>query len=70
MLHDFPICVATDGTIMVALQWDYAAWTSGAASFTDDVQKLAAKSGQSTQCLWLSPEKFHHVCARNWKSVG
>src|SRR5215471_10624381 len=46
MLHDFPICVAKDGTIIVALQWDYAAWTSGAASFTDEVQKLAEKSGQ------------------------
>ena len=47
MLGDFPICVAKDGTIIVALQWDYAAWTAGAASFTDDVQKLAAKSGQN-----------------------
>ena len=47
MLGDFPICVAKDGTIIVALQWDYAAWTSGAASFTDDVQKLAGKSGQN-----------------------
>jgi hypothetical protein len=47
MLRDFPICVAKDGTIIVALQWDYAAWTSGAASFTDEVQKLAGKSGQS-----------------------
>jgi len=47
MLGDFPICVAKDGTIIVALQWDYAAWTSGAASFTDDVQKLAGKSSQN-----------------------
>ena len=47
MLRDFPICVAKDGTIIVALQWDYAAWTAGAASFTDDVQKLAGKSGQN-----------------------
>ena len=46
MLHDFPICVAKDGTIVVALQWDYAAWTSGAAGFTDQLQKLAEKSGQ------------------------
>ena len=46
MLHDFPICVAKDGTIVVALQWDYAAWTSGAGSFTNDVQKLAAQSGK------------------------
>src|SRR5215467_1326836 len=47
MLGDFPVCVAKDGTIIVALQWDYAAWTSGAASFTDEVQRLAGKSGQS-----------------------
>ena len=47
LIKDFPICVAKDGTIIVALQWDYAAWTAGAASFTDDMQKLAAKSGQN-----------------------
>ena len=49
MLHDFPICVAKDGTIIVALQWDYAAWTSGAAGFTDEVQKLAERSGQGAR---------------------
>src|SRR5947207_2653808 len=47
MLRDFPVCVAKDGTIIVALQWDYAAWTAGAASFTDEVQKLAGKTGQN-----------------------
>ena len=46
MLRDFPICVAKDGTTIVALQWDYAAWTPGAAAFTDEVQKFAEKSGQ------------------------
>jgi hypothetical protein len=51
MLRDFPICVAKDGTIIVALQWDYAAWTSGAAGFTNDVQKLAAQSGKTTNVL-------------------
>src|ERR1043166_3105336 len=48
MLRNFPICVAKDGTIIVALQWDYAAWTAGASSFTDEVQKLAEKSDQNT----------------------
>ena len=47
MLGDFPICVAKDGTVVVALQWDYAAWTSGAATFTDELRKLAGKSGQN-----------------------
>jgi hypothetical protein len=47
MLRDFPICVAKDGTIIVALQWDYAAWTPGAASFTSEVQEFAGKPGQN-----------------------
>jgi hypothetical protein len=47
MIGDFPICAAKDGTIIVAFQWDYAAWTSGAAGFTSDVQKLAAESGKN-----------------------
>jgi hypothetical protein len=42
----FPIAVAKDGTIVVALQWDYAAWTPGAARFTEEVQKLDAQSGK------------------------
>src|SRR6266487_1306680 len=47
MIGDFPICIAKDGTIIVAFQWDYAAWTSGAAGFTSEVQKLAAQSGKN-----------------------
>jgi hypothetical protein len=51
MLGDFPICIAKDGTVIVALQWDYAAWTAGAAQFTSDVQKLAAHSGENKNIL-------------------
>jgi hypothetical protein len=51
MIGDFPICVAKDGTIIVVLQWDYAAWTSGGASFTSEVQKLAAQSGKNAKVL-------------------
>jgi hypothetical protein len=51
MLHDFPICIAKDGTIVIALQWDYAAWTSGAARFTEAVQKLAAEAGKNQNVL-------------------
>jgi hypothetical protein len=47
MLGDFPICIAKDGTIKVAFQWDYAAWTSAAAGFTSDVQKLAAQPSKN-----------------------
>ena len=30
LIGDFPICVAKDGTVVVALHWDYAAWTARA----------------------------------------
>ena len=51
MLGDFPIGIAKDGTIVVALQWDYAAWTSGAAQFTSDLQKLSAQFGEKKNIL-------------------
>lgn len=54
MIGDFPICVAKDGTIIVAFQWDYGAWTSGAAGFTSNVQKLAAESGKKNVLVALS----------------
>jgi hypothetical protein len=61
-IGEFPIAVAKDGTTVVALQWDYAAWTSGAANFTQAIQKFAdeaprnknvvvALSGQTSERL-------------------
>jgi hypothetical protein len=43
LLGDFPICIAKDGTTVVALQWDYAAWTSGAVQVSNEIEKFAAK---------------------------
>lgn len=37
-IGDFPICIAKDGTVIVALQWDYAAWTPPADQFARVVQ--------------------------------
>jgi hypothetical protein len=54
MLGDFPVSVATDGTVVLALQWDYAAWTSAAAAFTGQIQKLAQKSGNKGVWVALS----------------
>jgi hypothetical protein len=51
LLGDFPICVAKDGTTVVALQWDYAAWTPGAAHFTGEIEKFAAKSPRNKKVL-------------------
>jgi hypothetical protein len=38
LIGDFPICIAKDGTVAVALQWDYAAWTPTAERFLEAVQ--------------------------------
>jgi len=51
MLESFPVCIAKDGTVIVALQWDYAAWTAGASAFIGEVQKLADESGQNKHVL-------------------
>jgi hypothetical protein len=50
----FPIAIATDGTVVVALQWDYAAWTAGAARFCEEVQKLDAQSGKKGILIAIS----------------
>ncbi|MGH7936967.1 MAG: hypothetical protein ACREFG_00540 [Chthoniobacterales bacterium] len=38
LIGDFPICIAKDGTVIVVLQWDYAAWTPTAERFVESVQ--------------------------------
>jgi hypothetical protein len=38
LVDDFPVCVARDGTLVVALQWDSAAWTARADNFAKRVQ--------------------------------
>jgi hypothetical protein len=38
MIENIPICIAKDGTVIVALQWDYAAWTPMAERFVESVQ--------------------------------
>jgi hypothetical protein len=51
LLGEFPVCVAKDGTTVVALQWDYAAWTSGAARVSEEVEKFAAKPLRNKKVL-------------------
>jgi hypothetical protein len=48
LLGDFPYCVAKDGKVIVALQWDYAAWTPTADKFVHD---LLAKVPPNSQCM-------------------
>lgn len=54
MLGDFPVCVAKDGTVVLALQWDCAAWTSAAATFASQIEGLARESGNKGVLIALS----------------
>lgn len=51
LLGEFPICVGKDGTTVVALQWDYAAWTPGAAHASDEVERFADKPPRNKKVL-------------------
>ncbi len=48
LVENFPICFAKDGTVIVALQWDYAAWTKLAANFAKEIQ---AQRKDKAACL-------------------
>jgi ferredoxin-NADP reductase len=51
MIEDFPVCIGQDGTVVAALQWDYAAWTPRAAAFSDELKKLANETGHNQHVL-------------------
>lgn len=56
MLGDFPVSVAGDGSTILAMQWDYAAWTPAAAAFTARIQELAQQSTNHAVLVALSGE--------------
>ena len=61
MIGDFPVCVTREGAVVVALQWDYAAWTSNAASAVSEIQKLAAENGNHGVRIALSGDASHRL---------
>jgi hypothetical protein len=56
MIDDFPACVARDGKVVLALQWDYAAWTAAAAAVAAEAETLAQTSGNKGALIALSGE--------------
>src|SRR5215212_783857 len=53
LLGDFPICIAKDGTTVVAMQWDYAAYTPMADQFSRDLADFT-KHKESNRLIALS----------------
>lgn len=50
-LGNLPVALGADGTAIVALEWDYAAWTKNAANFV--AQLKAAKLGKTAPTGYL-----------------
>ena len=70
MLRDFPICVAKDGTIIVALQWITLPGRQAQPVSPTSCKSSARNLVKARMCSPVFPEKFPRVCARNWKSAG
>jgi hypothetical protein len=51
VIGDFPVCIAKDGTTIVALQWDYAAWTPAAERFVESLQAQNTSEGSNLVAL-------------------
>jgi hypothetical protein len=69
LIGDFPICIAKDGTVVVALQWDYAAWTPMAEKFG---RTLQAQAKPNSSCLvaitgTVSPRLRRELEARHFQ---
>ena len=65
---DFPIGIAKDGTIVVALQWDYAAWTSGAASSRMKCKSSPRNPAKQKNCRGSLRTSFTTVARRVGKA--
>ena len=65
----FPVAVAADGTVVVALHWDYACWTPLAVQFTAAVQKLGGvqKPGVVALSGTASPRLRKELEARGFR---
>jgi len=67
-LGDFPVCVAKDGTTIVALQWDYAAWTAGAGRFSEQLRSLRKNLRRTKKCSLPFPARPRRGSVKNWES--
>ena len=69
MNENFPICIGKDGTVVVALQWDYAAWTPLAKRFSDDLHKQNGEKAKYLVAITgvVSPLLRQQLEARGFK---
>lgn len=65
--NQLPLCVAKDGTVILALQWDYASWTQPADKFLTALQQSPVCAGKPLRiCLsgQISPLGKQQLTAR------
>ena len=69
VVNDFPVCVAKDGATVVALQWDYAAWTARADNFAKSLQAQGKQGSQYLVALSgvISPRLRQELESRGFR---
>lgn len=69
LIGDFPICIAKDGTTIVALQWDYAAWTPLADRFVRDLKAQGKETSSHLVAISgvVSPRLRQELEARSFR---
>jgi hypothetical protein len=69
LIGDFPICIAKAGTVIVALQWDYAAWTPLADQFARDLKAQGKETSSYLVAITgvVSPRLRQELEARSFR---
>jgi hypothetical protein len=69
LIGNFPICIAKDGTVVVALQWDYAAWTPLAERFARDLKAQGEEKSSYLAAITgvVSPRLRQELEARSFR---
>jgi hypothetical protein len=68
-IGDFPICIGENGTVIIALQWDYAAWTALAARFAEKIQTENKPASSYFVAISgvVSPRLYQELEARHFR---
>lgn len=67
---DFPVCIGKDGTTIIALQWDYAAWTVAADKFGKKLQQFASERPRNGKMLVAISGQVSPLLAEKMRARG
>jgi len=72
LINDFPVCVGADGSVIVALHWDYAMWSPSSERFATALQSVLIDGHKPTSLIValtgaMSPRLRQELEARGFR---